>query len=59
MLEERPLNDSLLSQYISHLHQEGKSPATIALVVAAVKWIAKHQGSDGVVGETTNLLADS
>lgn len=37
------LNDSLLANYITELHQDGKSPATISLVVAAVKWTTKKQ----------------
>ena len=37
------LNDSLLANYITELHQDGKSPATISLVVAAIKWTAKKQ----------------
>ena len=40
-LDDRVLNDRLLAEYITSLHSQGKSPATIALVVAAVKWQAK------------------
>lgn len=36
------LNDSVLAEYITHLHQTGKSPATISQAVAAVKWRAKN-----------------
>lgn len=35
------LTDSELAAYITHLHDNGKSPATIAQVVAAVKWQLK------------------
>ena len=47
------LNDGLLATYITELHQRGKSPATIAQVVAAAKWLAKNQGIE-VVGEITS-----
>ena len=47
------LSDALLATYITELHEQGKSPATIAQVVAAVKWLAKNQGIE-VVGEITN-----
>ena len=47
------LNDGLLATYITELHQRGKSPATIAQVVAAAKWLSKNQGIE-VVGEITN-----
>ena len=32
------LNDPVLASYITELHQSGKAPASIAQVVAAVKW---------------------
>ena len=47
------LTDGLLATYITEFHQRGKSPATIAQVVAAAKWLAKNQGIE-VVGEITN-----
>ena len=47
------LSDALLATYITELHEQGKSPATIAQVVAAAKWLAKNQGIE-VVGEITN-----
>ena len=47
------LNDGLLATYITELHQRGKSPATIAQVVAAAKWLSKNQGIE-VVGEITS-----
>ena len=34
----KPLTDASLAEYITLLHQQGKSPSTIAQVVAAVKW---------------------
>lgn len=39
----RVLTDSVLANYITELHQEGKSPATINVVVSAVKCQAKAQ----------------
>ena len=38
---ERTLDDAVLAKYITHLHAQGKAPATISQVVAAVKWHAK------------------
>ena len=42
-LSGRTLSDALLANYITTLHETGKSPATIAQAVAAVKWQFKHQ----------------
>ena len=48
-LNGRNLDDRLLAEHITQLHDDGKSPATIAQLVAAVKWRAPEQ----VVGEIT------
>ena len=48
----RILTDALLADYITSLHHEGKAPATIAQVVAAVSWRSKQAGQ-AVVGEIT------
>ena len=42
-LSGRTLSDTLLANYITQLHEAGKSPATIGQTVAAVKWQLKHQ----------------
>ena len=42
----RTLSDALLANYITILHEAGKSPATIGQVVAAVKWQLKHQSQE-------------
>ena len=42
-LSGRSLSDALLANYITVLHEDGKSPSTIGQVVAAVKWQLKHQ----------------
>ena len=47
------LTDALLADYITELHTEGKSPSTIAQVVAAAKWLAKNHGIE-IVGEVTS-----
>ena len=47
-LSGRPLSDSLLASYITEMHTDGKSPATIGQVVAAVKWQLKHQSQESV-----------
>ena len=46
-LNGRVLTDSLLATYITELYHQGKAPATVSQVVAAVKWQAKHQSIDG------------
>ena len=43
------LDDRLLAEYIAELHAAGRSPATIAQAVAAVKW----RGLEDAVGEIT------
>ena len=53
----RSLDDGLLAEYITGLHAQGKSPATISQAVAAVRWQAKKQRVE-IVGEvTTRTLA--
>ena len=47
------LTDARLADYITALHTEGKSPATIAQAVAAAKWLAKNHGIE-IVGEVTS-----
>ena len=47
-LSSRTLSDALLANYITSLHDNGKSPATIGQVVAAVKWQLKHQSQETV-----------
>ena len=52
-LGARVLDDALLADYISMLHHdEGKAPATISQVVAAVSWQSKQAGQQ-IVGEIT------
>ena len=50
---ERVMDDAVLAEYITYLHAEGKAPATISQVVAAVKWYAKHHGDPTVAGVMT------
>ena len=52
-LNGQVLNDGLLADYITQLHTSGKSPSTISLVVAAVKWTAKHTGTESPVSVMT------
>ena len=52
-LEGRALSDASLAEYVRFLHEQGKSAATIHLVVSAVKWMAEHHGIDPVVGAAT------
>ena len=47
-LSGRTLSDALLANYITVLHETGKSPATIGQSLAAVKWQLKHQSQETV-----------
>ena len=47
-LSGRVLSDPLLANYITFLHETGKSPATIGQVLAAVKWQLKHQSQETI-----------
>ena len=47
-LAGRILSDALLANYITSLHETGKSPATIGQVLAAVKWQLRHQSQEAV-----------
>ena len=58
-LEGRAVSDAVLAEYIRFLHAEGKSAATINLVVAAVKWMAGQHGLDNVVGDLTTQTLTS
>ena len=48
------LTDETIAKYIAALYAAGKAPATITIVVAAVKWDAANPGEDEVVGELTD-----
>ena len=49
------LTDAVLAEYIMHLHESGKSPATIAQAVAAAKWQSNNLNINiaGVITERT------
>ena len=47
-LSGRALSDALLAAYITGLHEDGKSPATIGQLIAAVKWQLKHQSQESI-----------
>ena len=51
-LDGQPLTDVSLTEYITLLHQQGKSPSTIAQVIAAVRWRVGKSHAE-VVGEIT------
>ena len=44
-LEGQEFNDEMLATYIGELDAKGKSPSTIALVVAAVRWWSKESNN--------------
>ena len=52
-LDGRTLNDAVLAEYIRVLHTTGKSPATINLLLSAVKWMAEYHGIEEVAGPIT------
>ncbi len=56
-LEGRSLSDNLLANYITELYQDGKSPATISKIVAAVKWTVKNHGGSASFEITEKTLA--
>ena len=45
-LAGRSLSDELLATYITTLHKDDKSPATIGQAVSAVKWQLKYQSAE-------------
>ena len=52
-LNGRTLTDQVLAEYITALYAQGKSPATIKLLVSAVKWTAECHGVNDLVGTAT------
>ena len=48
------LDDAALAEYITGLHQLGKSSSTIAQIVAAVKWEAKNLNTGLQSGQSRN-----
>ena len=52
-LDGRTLHDAVLAEYIRFLYTNGKSPATINLLLSAVKWMAEYYGIDNVAGPIT------
>ena len=55
-LDGRTLNDTTLAEYIRFLHTEGKSPATINLLLSAIKWMAEYHGIEDVAGPITKRI---
>lgn len=47
-LAGKALSDVLLANYITVLHEKGKSPATIGQAIAAVRWQLKHQSQESI-----------
>lgn len=56
-LEGRRLTDGELAAYVTHLHETGKSPSTITIVVAAVKWRLKKSDAPFHLPMTDTVLA--
>jgi len=55
-LDGRTLNDAVLAEYIRVLHTTGKSPATINLLLSAVKWMAEYHGIENIAGPITKRI---
>lgn len=51
------MSDNTLAAYITHLHVDGKSPATISQVVAAIRWQLRNENKDYDLPVTTRTLA--
>ena len=56
-LNGRQLTDAELAAYITHLYDTGKSPSTITIVVAAVKWRLKKSDAPSHLPMTDTVLA--
>ena len=46
----------MLAEYIRFLHTNGKSPATINLLLSAVKWMVEYHAIDNVAGAITKRI---
>ena len=57
-LAGRALDDSSLAAYLADLHDAGRSPATAAQVVAAVKFRAKLAGLASPLGPATDRVLE-
>ena len=51
-----PLTDTALAEYLSQLEGEGKAPATCALVVAAVRFVAQILDQESPAGPITEKV---
>ncbi len=52
-LENRPLTDILLSEYLTLCYERGLSPASIAMIPAAVRFSARLSGIESPIGILT------
>lgn len=52
-LDGRDLTDGFLAEYLAELHQSGLAPATVAQVVAAVRFAARVAGRGSPAGPAT------
>jgi len=52
-LEKRPLTDILLSEYLTICYERGLSPASIAMIPAAVRFSARLYGAEVPIGILT------
>ena len=55
-LEGAELTDATLADYLAHLFELGRSPASAAMLVAAVRFQVRVTGSDSPVGAATDRV---
>ena len=55
-LDGAELTDATLADYLAHLFEIGRSPASAAMVVAAVRFQVRVTGSDSPVGAATDRV---
>ena len=53
---EAALRDATVAEYLTKLHEAGKSPATCAQVVAAIKFRAKLHGAPSPIGPMSDRI---
>ena len=55
-LDGAELTDATLADYLAHLFELGRSPASAAMLVAAVRFQVRVTGSDSPVGAATDRV---
>ncbi len=55
-LDGQPLTDETLAEYLTSMHDDGKSPAVAGQLVAAVRFQSKTTGQPSPVGSVSNAV---